>query len=85
MPSARTSAGNKEYEYKANKEHAASLQQPGNRRKTGSVGDAVVAAALRHVIERKAVRACLSRRIHMTIASMWRFRIWTAIHPNGFT
>jgi hypothetical protein len=32
MPSARTSVGNKEYEYKGKKELAAELQQAGDRR-----------------------------------------------------
>ena len=48
MPSARTSVGNKEYEYEGNNERAASLQQAGNRRETASLGDAAVAVALRH-------------------------------------
>ena len=48
MPSARTSVGNKEYEYEGKKERAASLQQAGNRRETISFGDAAVAVALRH-------------------------------------
>lgn len=74
MPSARTSAGNKEYEYKANKERAASLQQPGHRRETGSLGDAALAVALRHVIDRKSVRVRVSRKIYMTIASMLPFQ-----------
>ncbi|WP_139350802.1 hypothetical protein [Rhodanobacter sp. C01] len=54
MPSARTSVGNKEYEYEGKKERAANLQQAGNRRETVVFGDAAVAVALRHVIERKA-------------------------------
>jgi hypothetical protein len=56
MPSARTSVGNKEYEYEGKKERAASLQQAGNRHETVSFGDAAVAVALRHVIDRKTVR-----------------------------
>ncbi|MBQ4856003.1 hypothetical protein IMW82_15140 [Rhodanobacter sp. B2A1Ga4] len=48
MPSARTSVGNKEYEYEGNKERAASLQQAGNRQETVVIGDAAVAVALRH-------------------------------------
>ncbi|MEO5830965.1 MAG: hypothetical protein ABIQ36_10405, partial [Rhodanobacter sp.] len=48
MPSARTSVGNKEYEYKDKKERAASLQGPGNRQKTVCFGGASVAVALRH-------------------------------------
>lgn len=54
MPSARTSVGNKEYEYEGKKERAASLQQTGNRHETVVFGDAVVAVALRHAINRKA-------------------------------
>jgi len=60
MPSARTSVGNKEYEYEGKEKRAASLQQAGNRRETISLGDAVVAVALRHVIERTAVQMDLS-------------------------
>jgi hypothetical protein len=63
MPSARTSVGNKEYEYEGKKERAASLQQAGNRRETISLGDAAMAVALRHVIDRKAVRHSLSTEI----------------------
>ena len=63
MPSARTSVGNKEYEYEGKKERAASLQHTGNRRETVVFGDAAVAVALRHVIERKAVRYDLSTEI----------------------
>jgi len=60
MPSARTSVGNKEYEYEGNNERAASLQQAGNRRETISLGDAVVAVALRHGTERTVVGSALS-------------------------
>jgi hypothetical protein len=60
MPSARTSVGNKEYEYEGKKERAASLQQAGNCHETVSFGDAAVAVALRHVIDRKTVRCRLS-------------------------
>jgi len=67
MPSARTSVGNKEYEGKRNKcrgkkERAASLQQAGNRRETVSFGDAAMAVALRHVIDRKTVLDGLSTK-----------------------
>jgi len=62
MPSARTSVGNKEYEYEGKKERAASLQQAGNRRETVSFGDAAVAVALRHVIDRKTVLDGLSTK-----------------------
>jgi hypothetical protein len=48
MPSARTSVGNKEYEYEGNKERAAQLQQAIDRRETVDFGDAAVAVALRH-------------------------------------
>ncbi len=46
MPSARTSVGNKEYEYEGKKERAANLQQIGNRHETVVFGDAAVAVAL---------------------------------------
>src|SRR6185312_9139090 len=49
QPSARTSAGNKEYEDEERKQRAAQLQQAGNRQRTVSLGDAVVAVAQRHV------------------------------------
>jgi hypothetical protein len=63
MPSARTSVGNKEYEYEGNKERAASLQQAGNRQETVSIGEAAVAVALRHVIDRKRCLCRLSTKI----------------------
>jgi len=63
MPSARTSVGNKEYEYEGKKERAANLQQAGNRRETVPLGDAAVAVALRHVIDRKTVLGGLSTKI----------------------
>jgi hypothetical protein len=60
MPSARTSVGNEEYEYKkAGNERAAKPQQAGDRRWTMAFGDAAVAVALRHVIDPTAAsRAC---------------------------
>jgi hypothetical protein len=63
MPSARTSVGNEEYEYEGNNQRAASLQQAGNRRETVSMGDAAVAVALRHVIDRKRCPHRLSTKI----------------------
>ena len=63
MPSARTSVGNKEYEYEGDKERAASLQQAGNRHETVPFGNAAVAVALRHVADRKTVRYRLSTEI----------------------
>jgi hypothetical protein len=63
MPSARTSVGNKEYEYEGNKERAAELQQAVDRRETVSFGDAAVAVALRHVTDRKTVHYGLSTEI----------------------
>jgi len=51
MPSARTSVGNEEYEYKAEKECAAQLQYAGDRRETGRSGAVAGAAALRHVFD----------------------------------
>jgi hypothetical protein len=47
QPSARTSAGNEEYEGKK-KERAADQQRVTDRRGTTAQGKAVVAAALRH-------------------------------------
>jgi hypothetical protein len=69
MPSARTSVGNKEYEYKSKKERAAKLQQTGHRQETAGSGGAAMAAALRHVIDRKRCPHGLSRILFMTIAS----------------
>jgi hypothetical protein len=69
MPSARTSVGNKEYEYKGKKERAANLQQTGNRRETIVFGDAAVAVALRHVVDPKAGRTKLSTVFIMTKTS----------------
>jgi len=54
MPSARTSVGNKEYEYKDKKELAAQLQQRIARDEWTSLGIAAVACALRHAPDRKA-------------------------------
>jgi len=48
MPSARTSVGNKEYEYEGKKERAAELQQAVDRRETVDFGGAAMAVALRH-------------------------------------
>jgi hypothetical protein len=56
MPSARTSVGNKEYEYEGNKERAAELQQAVDRRETVHFGDAAMAAALRHAIDHTRVQ-----------------------------
>jgi hypothetical protein len=53
MPSARTSVGNKEYEYKGKKERAAKLQQAVDRRETKRFGGAAGVVALRHVTDRK--------------------------------
>jgi D-serine deaminase-like pyridoxal phosphate-dependent protein len=69
MPSARTSVGNKEYEYEGKKERAASLQQAGNRHETVSFGGAAVAVALRHVTDRKTVCDGLSTKNLMTKTS----------------
>ncbi|MEO8998939.1 MAG: hypothetical protein ABI227_05645 [Rhodanobacter sp.] len=69
MPSARTSVGNKEYEYEGKKERAANLQQAGNRHETVVFGDAAVAVALRHVIDRKLCLYGLSSILFMTTAS----------------
>lgn len=60
MPSARTSVGNKEYEYKGNKKRAAELQQSVDRRETVHFGGVAMTAALRHVIDTKSACAELS-------------------------
>jgi hypothetical protein len=88
MPSARTSAGNKEYEYEAgksrgNKQRAASLQQAGNRHQTVSLGYAAVAVALRHVIDRKPCLCELSTVFYMKRNSMALAPIWTVMRPYG--
>jgi hypothetical protein len=85
MPSARTSVGNKEYEYKGKKERAAKLQQPGNRQKAAGFGVAAVVAAMRHVIERKPCVCGLSTVFFMTKTTKRPNAIQTAIHPNGNT
>lgn len=55
MPSARTSVGNKEYEYKkAGNELAAKPQHVRHRREAVALGDMTVAVALRHVVDPKA-------------------------------
>ena len=82
LPSARTSVGNKEYEYKGKKERAANLQQPGNRQKAVGFGVAAGVAALRHVIERKPCVCKLSTVFFMTKTTKRFFVIQTAIHPN---
>ena len=59
MPSARTSVGNKEYEYKGKEEHAADLQRTVDRHETVHFGGAVMAVALRHGLNvRDARTAC---------------------------
>jgi hypothetical protein len=54
MPSARTSVGNKEYEYKGKKKLAAQLQQRIDRDEWTGLVVAAVACALRHAPDRKA-------------------------------
>lgn len=54
MPSARTSVGNKEYEYKGKEKLAAQLQQRIDRDERAGRDEAAVAGALRHVFDRKA-------------------------------
>lgn len=54
MPSARTSVGNKEYEYKGKEKLAAQLQQHIDRDELTGLGEAAVAGVLRHVLDRKA-------------------------------
>jgi hypothetical protein len=85
LPSARTSVGNKEYEYKGKKERAANLQQPGNRQKAVGFGVAAGVAALRHVIERKPCVCELSTVFFMTKTTKRLYVIQTAIHLNRNT
>jgi hypothetical protein len=51
VPSARTSAGNEEYEYKKEQEFAVNAQQASKRRGT-VLCEVAVAVALRHAIDR---------------------------------
>jgi hypothetical protein len=83
MPSARTSVGNKEYEYEGKKERAANLQQPASRQQTVRVGDAAGVAAGRHETDRKPCLHELSTDFFMTKPTKQGFRLWTAIHPEG--
>jgi hypothetical protein len=53
VPSARTSAGNKEYEYKKEKEFAVNAQQASKRRGTIHC-EVEMAVALRHAVDPKA-------------------------------
>jgi len=48
MPSARTSVGNEEYEYKSKEKRADDRQQRSDRRGTVGIGGAAMAVALRH-------------------------------------
>jgi hypothetical protein len=48
MPSARTSVGNKEYEYKGKKKRATKSQRGAGRLVAGVFGDAADVGALRH-------------------------------------
>ncbi|GAA0713716.1 hypothetical protein [Dokdonella soli] len=59
-PSARTSVGNKEYEYKGKKKLAAKSQHAGNRQETVPFGDAAMGVALRHVADPTVYRIRLS-------------------------
>lgn len=52
-PSARTSVDNKEYEYKAEKERAAKLQQAVDRQVAMRFGGVAGVVALRHETDRK--------------------------------
>src|ERR1700754_230529 len=54
MPSARTSVGNKEYEYKGKKKRAAKSQRDAGRLVAGVFGDAADVGALRHGTDHKA-------------------------------
>ena len=88
MPSARTSVGNKEYEYKGKKERAAKPQQAGDRRGTGRFGDAAVAVALRHAIDPTASFSACQTFFHDNFSDAVRGRIrdvWTASRPYVFS
>jgi hypothetical protein len=76
MPSARTSVGNKEYEYKGNKQRGASMQPSGNRQETVSMSAATLAVALRHEIETTVVRSALSTLflMHANFCDKWTYR-----------
>jgi hypothetical protein len=54
MPSARTSVGNKEYEYKDEDERVAQSRRASNHRGMIHSGDAAMCAALLHVVDRTA-------------------------------
>ena len=83
MPSARTSVGNKEYEYKGKKERAAKPQQAGDRRETGRFGDAAVAVALRHVVDSTAALRNVSTVSCEIFLRLTDETIWTAGRPNA--
>src|SRR6185312_17276694 len=82
MPSARTSVGNKEYEYKGKKERAAKLQQAGDRRGTDRFGVAAVAVALRHVIDSTAACRNVSTVSCEIFFAASGLAFWTAGRPN---
>jgi hypothetical protein len=81
-PSARTSVGNKEYEYKGKKERAAKLQQAVDRQETMRFGGAAGVAALRHVIDRKRSVCSLSTVYFETFLIQAANFIRTSIHPR---
>ncbi|WP_139350521.1 hypothetical protein [Rhodanobacter sp. B04] len=81
MPSARTSVGNKEYEYEGKKERAASLQQAGNHHETVVFGDAAVAVALRHATNHTRGRNCASMVLFEIIFRRLILVVWMASHP----
>src|SRR5690242_19852651 len=83
MPSARTSVGNKEYEYKGKKKRAAKPQQAGDRRETGRFGDAAVAVALRHATDTTAACRSVSTVSCEIFLRLSDETIWTAGRPNA--
>ena len=78
MPSARTSVGNKEYEYKGKKECAAKPQQAGDRREAGRFGVAAVAVALRHAVDTTAARRRVSTVTCEIFFGLAGETVWTA-------
>jgi hypothetical protein len=81
MPSARTSVGNKEYEYKGKKERAAK-QQAIDRRETVRFGGAAGVAALRHDTDRKRCLGSMSTVNFETFSIQMANFIRTSIHPR---
>jgi hypothetical protein len=84
MPSARTSVGNKEYEYKAEKEHAADLQQAVNRREAVHFNGAAMAVALRHGSTVNDAGTSCQQKSSTGKHGGNRNGVWTAMRLNGY-